>query len=96
MTERIKPFHNATVEKAHDVRTIRPCDVCHGMGNKPSMLEFFDNSGAWYRHGRCHIKTRGLRDFIALPQEQTDKMPLSDIGVEAMKSLLLHRDLTDR
>lgn len=82
------PYNNATVENAHDVRTLRVCSHCDGIGNRDSMIHHTDR----YWHGRCYISKYGLRIFLLLPQAQTDKLPLSDIGVEPMKALLAQRN----
>jgi hypothetical protein len=86
-----KPYNNATVEKAHDVRTLRVCCHCDGIGNKDSMIHRNEGGTDRHWHGRCYIDQRGLHGFLSLPQEQTDKLPLGDIGVEAMKALLANR-----
>lgn len=82
-----KSYHNAVIEKAHDVRTLRVCVQCEGIGNSNSMLHV---ENIWI-HGRCFIKWRGLEAFVALPRSQTDKMRLDDIGVRAMRGLLQNR-----
>lgn len=86
------PYNNATVENAHDVRTLRVCCHCYGIGNRDLMIQRTEGGTERYWHGRCYIDQRGLHGFLSMPQEQTDKMPLSDIGTEAMKALLAQRN----
>ena len=80
------PVYNAPVEiaKAHDVRRLRACHYCGGLGRDDCMVERND---ALY-HGRCFINRFGLEAFLALPTEQTHRVTLDDIGVDAMRALL--------
>jgi hypothetical protein len=84
-----KPYNNAVIERSHDVRTLRSCHACKGIGNVGDMVERTLSSGytACY-HGRCYIKRFGEKRFFALPRTETDKMRLDDIGVKRMKRLV--------
>jgi len=80
------------VEKAHDVRTLRVCGSCGGLGNCDRMIEH----GTEWLHGRCFVSRYGKAELCHLPKEQTDRMTLNDIGVAAMKYLLNHRSRQTR
>lgn len=81
-----KKYHNARLETVKDVRTLRECDLCTGLGHSNSMIVL--DGTARYVHGRCFIASQGLDAFLALPREQIIKMRLDDIGSDAMKALL--------
>lgn len=91
-----KPYHNAVIEKAHDVRTLKVCDRCSGLGNRGSMLEVRLpgklSRPKVHMHGRCYIKTYGFLAFLQLPKMEQDKIPMSDIGVRRMKALMKSRE----
>lgn len=73
--------HLPHLETAHDVRFITKCDACPDLGDGRRMIL------ARY-HGRCFIKRFGLEDFLDLPDEETSKVSLGDIGTKAMKALV--------
>lgn len=91
----MKQFNNATVERVHDVRTLRACYWCDGLGNADSMIEGVEATDKGdkpiFWHGRCFIFVNGEAMFFKLARKQTDKLPLSDIGVRVMKKLLENR-----
>lgn len=76
------------VEKAHDVRTLRPCPVCGGLGNSYHMVDL-DNE--WF-HGRCFVARFGGSALKALPISKQDRLTLGDLGVRLMKALLKARE----
>jgi hypothetical protein len=75
------------LEKAHDVRTLRVCGSCGGMGNNDRMIEH----GTEWLHGRCFVARYGKAELCQLPQAQTDRMSMNDLGLEVMKYLVNHR-----
>jgi hypothetical protein len=83
-----KPYYNATVEKAHDVRALRGCDECGGLGNEDRMLHVDIGRGKVFIHGRCFVRAFGLESFVKLPQAQLNKMSLGDVGFRAMKAIV--------
>lgn len=90
-----EPFHYVRIEKAHDVRSLRLCEYCQGLGHNHSMICTMRGRTAPHWHGRCYIKEFGMAPFLALPHAQTDKMTLGDIEGEAIHALLSTR-LGDR
>lgn len=76
-----KDGHLPDLKTAHDVRHLDKCDVCSDLGDVRRMIL------ARY-HGRCYIRRFGLDDFLELPKEETDKVSLGDIGLNAMKALI--------
>jgi hypothetical protein len=85
----------ARVRKAHDVRTLRVCGGCGGMGNSHSMIFRkvpLDNAPTVLReewlHGRCFVSRYGRAKLTQLPKEQTDRLTIGDIGVRTMKYLI--------
>ena len=75
------------VKKAHDVRTLRPCTGCNGIGNSDAMVE---HGASWF-HGRCFVVAVGETALFALPKAQTDRLTLGDLGVDLMKRLIERR-----
>lgn len=73
----------ARVEKAHDVRTLRPCCVCGCLGNKDTMIDLDDE---WF-HGRCFVEMHGGAALKALPRSKQDRLTLGDLGFRLMKAL---------
>ena len=72
------------VEKAHDVRTLRPCVVCQEIGNSYRMI---DHGASWY-HGRCFVSALGMKALFTLPRAKRERLTLGDLGVRLMQSLL--------
>lgn len=64
------------LERAHDVRTLRPCLHCGGLGNFYSMIE----AGEKFYHGRCFAARHGVPALLALPADQLGKLMLGDLG----------------
>jgi hypothetical protein len=75
------------VDSVKDVRTLRPCTGCQGLGNSDSMVE---HGASWF-HGRCFVQHVGKAALFALPKAQTDKLTLGDLGVDLMKQLIERR-----
>lgn len=73
--------HLPDLTTAHDVRHLGKCFGCDDLGDKRRMIY-----GDW--HGRCYIKTYGLSDFLLLEDDETNKLSLGDIGMDAMKGLI--------
>jgi len=71
------------VKKAHDVRTLRVCGRCEGLGNANKMI---DLDGDWF-HGRCFVERFGERALAALPKAKRDRLTLGDLGVYLMQIL---------
>lgn len=69
-----------SVARAHDIRKLRVCQACGGIGAKDGMVD--------HMHGRCYIATNGLAALIALPRDVTSGLTLGDIGPVAMKALI--------
>ena len=77
-----------TLETCHDVRHLRACRGCSGLGDKRSMIQIERGKSARHYHGRCYIASHGMTLFLRLPKEETEKLTLNDIGSKAMKALL--------
>lgn len=77
-------FDYATIDRAHDVRHLRPCYACGGIGDHRKMVS---NTGNVY-HGRCFEARFGIDALLDLPQVETGKLTIGDIGVKSMKALV--------
>jgi hypothetical protein len=69
--------------KAHDVRNLRPCAHCGGIGDKRDML----NLDGWY-HGICVVERFTHDEILALPGGERSKLRLCDTGPNLMRKLL--------
>lgn len=75
------------VKKAHDVRTLRVCGSCDGLGNCDRMIEH----GKEWLHGRCFVSRYGKAELCHLPKKTTDRLTIGDLGVATMKYLINHQ-----
>jgi hypothetical protein len=75
------------IERAHDVRTLRVCAACSGLGNAGTML---DVGKEWF-HGRCFLGRFGLAALLGLPPCKTARLMLGDVGEGTMRRLLTRR-----
>jgi hypothetical protein len=84
------------INSAKDVRNLRHCPHCKKLGDQRRMIrgvllndfrtrKFVTGD---YLHGRCVIKIGGIELLKLLPRNETFKLSLSDIGVDACKRLL--------
>ncbi len=83
-----------SLDTAHDVRNLRKCGHCLDLGNKTRMIEIDTEprAGKWMQlHGRCFIAAYGVEAFFALPDRETDKVCIGDVGHEIMKELVGRR-----
>lgn len=76
------------LETCHDVRHLRVCSGCKGVGDGRQMIREPRGKGARHHHGRCYIESHGMTLFLRLPSEETDKLTLGDIGPVAAAALL--------
>lgn len=70
---------------AHDVRHMRPCDICKGIVDKRHALPIRANV---YVHGRCYIAQWGIGQMLQLPETALNSLTLGDIGGNAMKAII--------
>jgi hypothetical protein len=76
------------VKSVKDVRSLRPCACCGGVGNADTMIDW--DNGEWL-HGRCFVARYGRADLCHLPKGKTDRLTLGDLGIQTMQYLLNHR-----
>lgn len=69
---------------AHDVRRLRTCRACGGMGDG-KFMPIIDGHPI---HGFCAAEALGVAGLAKLPEAEIDKLTLSEIGPERMKALL--------
>ena len=74
--------------KAHDVRKLRRCGICKGIGHMDRMLVL----PAWPHdqlfHGDCAVRMLSQAEVLALPWSEQKKFTIEDTGMELMKELL--------
>lgn len=80
---RVPVFHHGMIQSVKDVRSLRTCGLCNGLGKAPSMI----NVDKGHVHGRCYLTVHGKESLLALPKEQLDRLTIGDIGWELMKEL---------
>lgn len=84
-----KPYNaHLEIRTCHDIRKLTPCEHCSGIGDKRHMILL----GGKHLHGRCFIALYGLSEFLSLDHKYTDRLYLSDIGVDAARALTNRRD----
>ena len=75
------------IERAHDVRRLRVCMLCDGLGHADYMLA----NSEGHIHGSCFIERNGEKCLLDFPERETDKLCMADIGTDAMRFLLCKR-----
>lgn len=76
---------------AHEVRRMRPCAHCEGVGFNTAMV-LIDRGmtgvpGAFY-HPQCYLSAFGFRAVTKLPLKERDKYRLCDVNARQMRRLL--------
>jgi hypothetical protein len=69
-----------TLRRAHDVRALRICDLCGGLGNRPRMLVL---EGKRIAHGSCVVETMPRPWLLNLPAAELGKLTLRELGGDA-------------
>lgn len=69
---------------AHDVRKLKPCERCKGIGYGPVMLVLSDG----HYHGVCVVEMLTNEEILALPKDERRKLRLNEAGVELMRKLV--------
>lgn len=75
-----------SVERAHDVRTLRGCAHCGGLGHSHRMVEgsaHETKSTPWY-HGRCFAEKYGDDQLLKLGRIQLERLCIGDLGTLLM------------
>lgn len=70
--------------KAHDVRNLRACDLCGGLGHLKNFLRTEQTCI------KCAFTNAGsIEAFMAYyPREEWEKLPLGLIGADAMRTMI--------
>ncbi len=68
----------------HDVRHLRPCAVCAGLGDRRHMVRL----GKLCYHGKCYAEARGLPELLKLPADTLGTLYLEDVGPKIMRAIL--------
>lgn len=71
---------------AHDVRKLRLCAVCDGVGHLDSLLKLPGFHGLY--HGECAVRMLTRTEVLALPDSERRKLTLADTGKDLMLQLL--------
>lgn len=80
-----------TLRTAHDVRRLRTCPGCGGIGHSDAMVFAWPHgkdADAYY-HGRCFVAEFGFDALAGMPEENK-KLSLGDLGVDLMRRLVAH------
>lgn len=73
------------LRRAHDLRRLRPCAICGGVGLVEDMAGF--DAGTLV-HLSCYFETFGEAKFLKLPEVDLRKTRVSDVPFETMEKLL--------
>lgn len=61
--------HDVELRTSHDVRHLRPCAVCGGLGDRRWMLTNLEAYGLpGLNHGRCVVRQMAQEQLLELPQ----------------------------
>ncbi len=74
-----------SLRTAHDVRRLRSCQSCKGLGDKDCMI-VGDQSG--FFHGRCYANAYGVDALLALDNDDLRDLQLGDLGVDLMRKVI--------
>lgn len=75
--------------RAKDIRKLRPCQACNGMGHAEHMVNDIHD---W--HTTCYREKFGMRHILRLPKEQLAKFRICDLTTNDMiKVLKKYKDL---
>lgn len=71
--------------KAHDVRHLRVCKACNGLGDRRvGMLSLPDG----HYHDACIVARMTHQQILRLPESERDKITLGAAGVDLMRKLM--------
>ena len=70
--------------KAHDVRHIRQCSHCGGIGDDRLMIHEDDDR----IHTKCYLKRSGFTAALKLTRSERDKFRVCDLTIPQMRRLL--------
>jgi len=79
-----------SIERAHDVRTLRGCAHCGGLGHANRMLEgdpHETRSTAWY-HGRCFAAKFGEKALLEMGRIQLERLCIGDLGTKLVTAVI--------
>lgn len=79
------PRYEGEIRKAHDVRLLRTCAICDGLGLEPEMIRY---DGGTHVHPACYYKTHGEGHVLRLMNDDLAKFRISDVPTEVMKKML--------
>ena len=68
----------------HDMRRLRQCDRCKGVGDHLQMVQ----AAGQLWHTRCYRVYHGMKGVLALPKAQRMKFRLCDLTRKEMQRLL--------
>ena len=94
--ERTKPsvegHENIILAKAHDVRHLRTCVWCGGLGDDRNMVEIAPTRYEERWHPRCFFEEWGESYVLELRHQHQMKFRLCDIPKSLMKKLVDRHD----
>lgn len=67
--------------KAHDVRALRPCAKCDGLGDRRQMI-------LGHFHGECYLEEHSIAEVLALPDDERGKFRLGDGDAPTIKAIV--------
>jgi hypothetical protein len=73
---------------AHDVRKLRVCAICDGIGHLDQMLTLPGWPAGNLYHGECAVRMLKRAEVLTLPHSERRKLTLADTGKDLMLALL--------
>lgn len=81
--------HAVELRNCHDVRHLRRCALCGGIGDGRRMLGGLEAHGLpGLNHGKCVVDRVAPDQLAELPVSELGKLTVEDTGVPLMKRLL--------
>lgn len=91
MSDHKSPHGEVILRTAHDVRYLRVCAKCEGVGDDRNMISPWpihdlDRDARW--HPRCFFEQQGDEDVLLLCESERGKFRICDIPKSLMKRLV--------
>lgn len=73
---------------AHDVRKLRLCAICNGVGHLDRLLTLPGWPTGNLYHGECAVRMLDRAEVLALPESELRKLTLADTGMDLMREMV--------
>jgi hypothetical protein len=76
--------------KAHDVRHLTRCDICHGIADERHSVAYNVKRKPQkvHAHGRCYVMQFGIEKLLLQDDATLASLTLGDVGPETARAIL--------